>query len=62
MVLEVLADKPTYTSKTSGGSSCVDHFLVSSNVFDNLVSCSVDDNPANPSDHQEFELVLIMTL
>jgi hypothetical protein len=35
----------------------VDHFLVSRNLFDNLVSCVVNDNPTNPSDHQEVELV-----
>ena len=52
-----LADKqPTYVSQMNGASSCIDHFLLSSNLFNGIVECKVDDGPLNPSDHHEVEI------
>ena len=49
-----LADKQdTYFSEMSDATSCVDHFLLSDNIFQGINSCYVDDNPLNPSDHRE---------
>ena len=52
-----LADKqPTYISEINGASSCIDHFLMSSNLFNGMTECRVDDGPLNPSDHHEVEM------
>ena len=49
-----LADKQnTYYSEMSDATSCVDHFLLSENLFNGINCCYVDDNPLNPSDHRE---------
>ena len=49
-----LADKQdTYYSEMSDATSCVDHFLLSENLFNGINRCYVDDNPLNPSDHRE---------
>ena len=44
----------TYFSDINDSTSCIDHFVMSANVFDNLSSCYVNDNVLNPSDHRDI--------
>ena len=49
-----LADQQdTYHSEINDATSCVDHFVMSENLYSNIKSCRVDTNPLNPSDHKE---------
>ena len=49
-----LADQQdTYHSEINDATSCVDHFVMSENMFSNINNCNVDTNPLNPSDHKE---------
>ena len=44
----------TCVSDSLGHKSCIDHFLMSSALFENLTTCFVDTNPFNPSDHRDI--------
>ena len=34
--------------------SCLDHFLASSNLYEEVTACEVNTNPLNPSDHRDI--------
>ena len=53
----VLAKRqPTYLSEIIDASSCIDHFIMNVSLFDNIIDCSVNSDPLNPSDHRAISL------
>ena len=54
--------QPTYINDSLHATSCLDHFLMSSNVFDSLRSCCVNTNPLNPSDHRDISVQINTTV
>ena len=54
--------QPTYINDSLHATSCLDHFLMSSNIFDSLWSCCVNTNPLNPSDHRDISVRINTTV
>ena len=46
----------TYVSDINNATSCIDHFVLSSNLFESITACNVNTNPLNPSDHRDIWL------
>jgi exonuclease III len=46
----------TYVNTDLGHESCIDHFLLSINVYDTVCKCAVHESVLNPSSHHPIEL------
>ena len=46
----------TYTNFSLNHMSCIDHFIVTENVFDSIVSNNVIVDPTNPSNHNSVTI------
>ena len=44
----------TYANFSLNHFSCIDHFLMSSRLFNEITCCQVDTSPLNPSDHRNI--------
>ena len=41
-----------------GYTSCIDHFALSSGLFESIVKCNVNECPTNSSDHHNISIVI----
>jgi len=48
----------TYINSALGRATCIDHFFVSANLYNNIVTATVEDWGHNASDHRPLSIVL----
>ena len=48
--------QPTYANDALHHYSCIDHFVMSSNLYNTMVACDVNSCPLNPSDHRDIAI------